>query len=164
VLSVTIQVTLATLSADKEKKDKNSCCLSVLTFQNTKDSLNEFVFGFLWWSSSPGLPLPLSCAVSQTGQHSPSGITTFPQLDTSSHCTSSHKMAPLSQTQILHGSGFQMSLFVYTCPFSVQLNSSSTSKKKVKTILMSCFASHVLILKSLQFSLQEILMAMVYWI
>lgn len=76
---------------------------------------------------SPGLPLPLVSVLPslwQMGQHSPSGIVTFSQLDSSSHWISSHRTEPLSHTQIRHGSGFQMSLLVYTWPSTVQPASS----------------------------------------
>lgn len=75
---------------------------------------------------SPKLPWPPLLDVSdwQTGQHSPSGMTIFSQLVSSSHWISSHRTWPLSQTQIRHGSGFQMSLLVYTWPSAVQLTSS----------------------------------------
>ena len=70
-------------------------------------------------------PVPvLVVPVSHTGQHSPSGIATFSQFVSSSHWISSHRTWPLSQTQIRHGSGFQMSLFVYTWPSALQLKSS----------------------------------------
>lgn len=71
----------------------------------------------------------LGGADSQTGQHSPSGITIFSQLITSSHCISSQRTWPLSHTQIRHGSGFQMSLLVYTWPSAVQLTSSPAANR-----------------------------------
>lgn len=74
-------------------------------------------------SYSPPPPPPLGESLWQTGQHSPSGMNIFSQ-NTSSHWISSQRTWPLSQTQIRHGSGFQMSLFVYTWPSAVQLMSS----------------------------------------
>lgn len=75
---------------------------------------------------SPKVPCPPPVDESdwQTGQHSPSGIINFSQLLSSSHWISSHRTWPLSHTQIRHGSGFQMSLLVYTWPSAVQLTSS----------------------------------------
>lgn len=62
-----------------------------------------------------------------TGQHSPGGTWGFSHSSRSWHWISSQRIAPLSQTQIWHGEGFQMSLFRYICPFWVQAISSPSS-------------------------------------
>ena len=59
----------------------------------------------------------------QIGQHSPSGMIGSSQSDESSQITSSHRGAPLSHTQIRHGSGFHTSLSLYSCPSVRQLPS-----------------------------------------
>lgn len=85
---------------------------------------------------SPKVPCPplLDESVWQTGQHSPSGMTTFSQLVSSSHWISSQRTWPLSQTQIRHGSGFQMSLLVYTWPSAVQLTSSPETHRGINFV------------------------------
>lgn len=77
---------------------------------------------------------PLDGFAWQTGQHSPSGIIIFSQLLSSSHWISSHRTWPLSHTQIRHGSGFQMSLLVYTWPSAVQLTSSPAAGRGGRTL------------------------------
>lgn len=57
----------------------------------------------------------------QMGQHSPKGISALGQSEVSSQITSSHRMLPLSQTQIWHGSGFHTSLSLYVSPSWMQL-------------------------------------------
>ena len=64
-----------------------------------------------------GVPSPSG----QIGQHSPSGMIGSSQSDESSQITSSHRGAPLSHTQIRHGSGFHTSLSLYSCPSVRQL-------------------------------------------
>lgn len=80
---------------------------------------------------SPKLPCLRSVdeSVWQMGQHSPSGTTTFSQLVSSSQWISSQRTWPLSHTQMRHGSGFQMSLLVYTWPSAVQLKSSPVTRR-----------------------------------
>lgn len=72
----------------------------------------------------PPPPPPSGESIWQTGQHSPSGMYVFSQLFSWSQLISSQRTWPLSQTQIWHGSGFQMSLLVYVCPSAVQPASS----------------------------------------
>lgn len=72
----------------------------------------------------PKLVLPPPAVCGQTGQHSPGGVTGSAHSSTSWHCILSQRMAPLSQTQIWQGAGFQMSLFKYIWPFWVQAISS----------------------------------------
>lgn len=62
-----------------------------------------------------------------TGQHSPGGTCGFSHSSASWHWISSQRIAPLSQTQIWHGEGFQISLFRYIWPFWVQAISSTSS-------------------------------------
>ena len=70
----------------------------------------------------PSLGVAAEAAVKHTGQHSPSGVTVSWQGPRSSHTTSSHTAFPMSHTQIRHGSGFHMSLLLWTFPFSVQVS------------------------------------------
>ena len=86
-------------------------------------------------------------AESQTGQHSPCGVTTLLQEVTSSHCISSQRTWPLSHTQIRHGSGFQMSLLVYTWPSAVQLTSSPAAnpgQRNTQSVEFQALANGVL--------------------
>lgn len=77
---------------------------------------------------SPFLPLPKPVPppelCGQTGQHSPAGVMGSAHSRASWHWILSQRMAPLSQTQIWQGAGFQMSRFRYIWPFCVQAISS----------------------------------------
>lgn len=76
-----------------------------------------------------------------TGQHSPGGTWGFSHSSRSWHWISSQRIAPLSQTQIWHGEGFQISLFRYICPFWVQAISSPSSPGTEERIYKT-FSNH----------------------
>lgn len=89
--------------------------------EQVKSALDSLDRGITGKFVSP-IILPTLAKLSHTGQHSPSGVTTFSQLDRASHCTSSQMATPLSQTQTRQGSGFQMSLWGWISPSTVQLS------------------------------------------
>lgn len=61
----------------------------------------------------------------QMGQHSPDGMIGLAHSLISSQIISSHRTAPLSHTQIRHGSGFHTSLSLYCWPSWMQPPASS---------------------------------------
>lgn len=88
------------------------------------------------------LPMPLSksrVVWGHTGQHSPGGTCGFSHSSTSWHWISSQRIAPLSQTQIWQGDGFQISRFRYIWPFWVQAISSPSSPWKKSEDILNIF-------------------------
>lgn len=59
-------------------------------------------------------PMGAVASAGQTGQHSPDGMIGLVHSFISSQIISSHRTAPLSHTQIRHGSGFHTSLSLYS--------------------------------------------------
>lgn len=95
---------------------------------------------------SPGSPFcPLKAIISmvrralakpsQTGQHSPSGMTTLGQFPTALHINSSHIATPLSHTHTRQGSGFQMSWWRWTSPSTVQLSARLSASTVLSSVL-----------------------------
>lgn len=70
-------------------------------------------------------PMGALASAGQMGQHSPDGMIGLAQSLMSSQIISSHKTAPLSHTQIRHGSGFHTSLSLYWWPSWMQPPTSS---------------------------------------
>lgn len=65
-------------------------------------------------------------SAAQMGQHSPNGISGLGQSFSSSQTISSHRMVPVSHTQMRQGSGFHTSLSLYRCPSCIQLKTPSS--------------------------------------
>lgn len=72
---------------------------------------------------------------SQTGQHSPRGMTTLGQFPTASHVNSSHIATPFSHTHTRHGSGFQASWCWCTTPSTVQFPAESSTPTILSSVL-----------------------------
>lgn len=64
-------------------------------------------------------------SAAQMGQHSPNGISGLGQSFSSSQTISSHRMEPVSHTQMRQGSGFHTSLSLWRSPSCMQLKTSS---------------------------------------
>lgn len=70
-------------------------------------------------------PIGSVASAGQMGQHSPDGMTGLAHSLISSQIISSHRTAPLSHTQMRHGSGFHTSLSLYCWASCVQPPASS---------------------------------------
>lgn len=78
----------------------------------------------------------MGASARQTGQHSPDGMRGLAHSLISSQIISSQSTAPLSHTQIRHGSGFHTSLSLYGWPSWMQppVSSAVTSRGGVRQV------------------------------
>ena len=78
---------------------------------------------FMWINKLQ--PMGALASAGQMGQHSRDGMMRLAHSLISSQIISSHRTAPLSHTQIRHGSGFHTSLSLYCWPSWMQPPASS---------------------------------------